>query len=169
MNPLCHRRLQPYRIPPIGDIAVLPAFSRMIRSERNVAVTTAVLPGSRLIGESLRQCMSGERGRCHGYDARSCDGVRHRSRNLSLRFVQLSASVEITSAGCAEGLSWWCRRGSFTPAPTPNRTCKISKHPAFQTVSINYGRFSTCGTPGIESGDFARWLPACSWRSCSRV
>jgi hypothetical protein len=39
----------------------------------------------------------------------------------------------------------WCGPGDFTQAPTPNRTCKISKHPAFPSALMVASHASPCG------------------------
>jgi len=59
------------------------------------------------------------------------------ARTLMINYGKERWNSAKIDAIVAEGAAWakkWCRPGNCPPAPTPNRTCKFSKHPAFQTI-----------------------------------
>ena len=58
-------------------------------------------------------------------------------------------------------LSSWCGRGSCTPAPTPNRTCNFSLHPALQTALIAWTDCSTRSSRRRKSFTLASALDSC--------
>ena len=72
----------------------------------------------------------------------------------------LLVALRLNSRGVGPGIS---------PGPQP-RTGRATFTASGSPDCLDYyGRFSSCGTPGIGSGDSPRWLPARSWRSCLRV
>ena len=67
----------------------------------------------------------------------------------------------------------WCGPGAFHPTPTPNRTCKVSKHPAFPMVLMTLHRSrSPCRCEGVcrslvQTQRNPRSLPAASGSPCA--
>ena len=83
-----------------------------------------------------------------------------RQERSAIDLTAQTSAVGFTARSCAKSQAAWCGPGSLTPAPTPNWTCKPSKHPAFQTVLMTVRRSSTCGTPGTRSGGWTKSWPA---------
>ena len=95
-------------------------------------------------------------------------GVRPETALAKMAGIEIGHDREQDSHAISRWLTsdeLWCRPRDRTWAPTPNRTCKISKHPAFQSISISSHGHSACGTPDTVSEDSARRSPVRSWRS----